>query len=407
MVLVIRSLLFIVLLFIAEFYFYKKLLRSIRSVFRINKLKRIYVIILLVVLNIYPLYILAAWNYAGITNKPVFIPQNSVFDYLVLYPFWIMILIDIQCSLLFLIIDAFKIFLFPFYKKVKIKVLNLEGKIIFIVVVAFIIYVPARVAHDYNTIQVRAVNFVKNDLPDNLNGFKLVFISDIHADRYTDGARLQKFINDVNAVNPDLVLVGGDMISSTPDYIDTAAKYMGKIRSKYGVFSCVGDHDNWAYRRDYRKSLNDVEKALKDFNVEMINNGNKVLNINGTSIQITFITDTYIEKISSPLLNSLTSDTSKYGLKILLVHQPGQNVVSRAVKTGYDLFLAGHTHGGQITFLFPFINLTPTLLETKYIRGNFRFGKMLVIVTRGLGMSLVPIRYNSTPEVTVINILRY
>jgi predicted MPP superfamily phosphohydrolase len=72
------------------------------------------------------------------------------------------------------------------------------------------------------------------------------------------------------------------------------------------------------------------------------------------------------------------------------------------LKNNYDLFLAGHTHGGQITFLFPFINLSPTLFETKYVRGDFKFNNMLMIVNRGLGMSLVPLRYNSTPEVTVI-----
>jgi predicted MPP superfamily phosphohydrolase len=66
------------------------------------------------------------------------------------------------------------------------------------------------------------------------------------------------------------------------------------------------------------------------------------------------------------------------------------------------LFLAGHTHGGQITMLFPFLHLSPTRFETKYQRGDFHFGSMLMIVTRGLGMSLAPIRYNSTPEVTLI-----
>ena len=68
----------------------------------------------------------------------------------------------------------------------------------------------------------------------------------------------------------------------------------------------------------------------------------------------------------------------------------------------YDLFLAGHTHGGQITILFPFVNLTPTLLETKYVKGDFTFDDMNIVVTRGLGMSLAPVRYNSTPEVTLI-----
>ena len=89
-------------------------------------------------------------------------------------------------------------------------------------------------------------------------------------------------------------------------------------------------------------------------------------------------------------------------LKIVLIHQPNSQAVQSAARAGYNLFLAGHTHGGQVSFLFPFINLTPTLLETRFVKGDFHFGQMLMIVTRGLGMSLVPMRYNSTPEITVI-----
>lgn len=400
---IIQGIVFIALVFLVELYFNKKLQRSVRHVFKIKKIKRGFIIIPLVVLNIYPVFLFSAWSLAGITNSPVLIPENVFFDYLVIYPFWLMILISVQCGLFFLILDVFNLFTLPF-KKIRQKAYAAESKIIFIIILVFIIYVPFRVIYDYNAVQVRTVNFVKSGLPEKLNGLRIVFISDIHADRYTDETRLQKFINDVNAAKPDLVLAGGDMISSTPEYIDIAAEYMGKIKSRYGVFSCVGDHDNWAYRRNYDKSLRKIEKALNDYNVKMINDSSIVLNIKNSPVKITFITDTYVERIPGRLLDSLTADTSGYGLKILLIHQPGHSVVARAADTRYDLFLAGHTHGGQITFLFPFKNLTPTLLETKYVRGNFRISKMLMIVTRGLGMSLVPVRYNSTPEVTVINI---
>jgi predicted MPP superfamily phosphohydrolase len=264
--------------------------------------------------------------------------------------------------------------------------------------------VPANVIYNYNTIQIRSVNFTKRDTPKELNNFKLVFISDIHADQFTDSKRLQKYISDVNKLHPDLVLVGGDLISSSPNYIQTAAKYMGEIKSKYGVYSCVGDHDNWAYRNNSRRSLAEVENALNQQKVEMIDNSDKVLNVDSAKIDVVFITNTYVEHIKKSTLDKLTDDTTKYGLKILLTHQPRNNVVARAAMTGFDLLLAGHTHGGQITFLFPFLNLTPTLLETKYVRGDFIIGKMLMVVTRGLGMSLVPMRYNSEPEITIINI---
>jgi predicted MPP superfamily phosphohydrolase len=116
----------------------------------------------------------------------------------------------------------------------------------------------------------------------------------------------------------------------------------------------------------------------------------------------TFLTSTYVEHLNIETVNHLVHKQDHADLDILLIHQPNYLAVQKAAQAGYNLFLAGHTHGGQITFLFPFINLTPTLLETRFVRGDFHFGNMLMIVTRGLGMSLVPMRYNSTPEITVI-----
>lgn len=87
-----------------------------------------------------------------------------------------------------------------------------------------------------------------------------------------------------------------------------------------------------------------------------------------------------------------------------LTHQPQEFLINSAVKNNYDLFLAGHTHGGQITLIFPFIQLTPTLFETTYIKGDFYFNDMLAIVCGGLGMSLAPVRYNSTPEIVLITL---
>ncbi|HEY6905884.1 MAG TPA: metallophosphoesterase, partial [Ignavibacteriaceae bacterium] len=265
-----------------------------------------------------------------------------------------------------------------------------------------IIYVPVRVVIDYNVVSTRIVEYRQSNLPAELNNFRITFISDIQADAYTDAARLGRFIGRVNETDPDLVLIGGDIITSTPDYIDEAAEYVGKIKSRYGVYSCIGDHDNWAYRDDYGRSLREIEGAMRKYNVKMLNNKDTVINIKNSGIGITFLTSTYVEHINGVLLDTLIQQQDHSNFKILLVHQPNTLAVQKAAEAGYNLFLAGHTHGGQVTFLFPFINLTPTLLETRYVRGDFHFGRMLMIVTRGLGMSLVPLRYNSTPEITVI-----
>ncbi len=335
----------------------------------------------------------------GIRPTP---PENIFFDYLILFPFWLSMLIFVQCALLYLLIDILKLLLLPLFKKYKTKLLPLQAKLILTIAAVFILYVPVRVVYDYNTVSVRVVEFKKQNLPEDLIGFKIAFISDIQADRYTNNSRLERFISKANSTNPDLVLIAGDMITNTPNYINTSAEYAGKLISKHGVFSCVGDHDNWAYAKDYGRSVREITNALEKYNVKMIDNGHEVINVNNSEINITFVTNTYVETISTETLDSLIRLDKNYDLNIFLTHQPRNKFISAAIKHNYDLLLAGHTHGGQVTFFFPFYNLSPTLIETKYVRGDFYFGNMLMIVTRGLGMSLLPLRYNSTPEVTLI-----
>jgi len=135
----------------------------------------------------------------------------------------------------------------------------------------------------------------------------------------------------------------------------------------------------------------------------MIDNGKKIITVDNAKVGITFVTNTYVGKVQDEMLDSLSSNCTG-DLKIFLTHQPRKNLIKAAQKNHFDLYLCGHTHGGQLSLVFPFIQLTPTMIETKYIHGDFWIGDMLMIVTSGLGMSLAPLRYNSTPEITLITI---
>ena len=135
----------------------------------------------------------------------------------------------------------------------------------------------------------------------------------------------------------------------------------------------------------------------------MPDNELRYIDLDSSRVGITFITHTYVSEISETTLQNIAS-SNKADFKIFLTHQPQDFLINSAVNNNYDLFLAGHTHGGQITLVFPFIQLTPTLIETRYIKGDFYFNDMLAIVCGGLGMSLAPVRYNSTPEIVIITL---
>ena len=404
----IKVLLILIGLIVVEVYFFKKLAKSVHFLFPGVSQKRIafWKSAAAIFINLLPVFAIIALAYVLISGTKNFTPpQSIIFDYLIQYPFWIGAIIIAQVILIFLIFKLLLVAVRLFIKE-KVKLEKTESAIFIGLLLIFIIYVPARIIYDYNSVEVRKVVYQKENLPDVLEGFKIVLISDTQADRYTDQKRLKNFIKKVNYIKPDLVLIGGDIITGSPDYIKIGANYLGKIKTRFGAFSCVGDHDNWAYRSDMKRSLHEVEQAMLNAGVPMIDDENRTVKVDSAKIKVSFVKNTYVDKAPNGILDTLAYDSTKYDLKIFLVHQPRQRLIDFAVKHNYDLYLCGHTHGGQMTFLFPFYNISPTQIETPYMRGNFKFGNLLMIVTRGLGMSVAPVRYNSTPEITVITLKR-
>ncbi len=403
----VKVILVLLAVLILEIYFVKRVVGSINSLFpKISQKKlKIGKWIILTLVNIYPIIAIVAWVYVIINKIGYFQPpENIFFDYFVLYPFWVGTMVIVQSTLFFLILEILNFVILPFTKQIKEKIKHIKFILFFIIFTAAVVYVPIRIIYDYNSVEINEIVFTKENLPQSLEGFKIAFISDIQADRYTDEKRLSNYIEKVNSTNPDLILMAGDMITSTPDFIELSSNQLSKLKSKYGIFTCVGDHDNWAYKGDNERSLREVTSALAKVNIPMIDNEKLILGIKNANIEVTFITNTYVETVNEQILDSLTNNTNKAEVRIFLTHQPREFLVEKAVEKNFDIFLAGHTHGGQITFLFPFYNLSPTMIETPYMRGEFNFGKTLMIVTKGLGMSLAPVRYNSTPEITVINL---
>ncbi len=406
---IIKLILFVSLMLLAELYFFKRVFHSIKLLFShspILKFKLLRIILLLII-NFVPVAYLLTWFLKLLGGPEIDLPAKSTFfDTFFYYPFWISIVIVLQSAVLFLLVDLFRLILLPFKKIDKAKLKRIRAKIILGIAVIATIYAPIRIWYDMTQVSVRVTTYESKAVTKDLNNLKIGLISDIQADWYNSNERITNYIDKLNQTNPDIVFITGDLITHDKDSIPIAAKLVGKIKSKYGVYACVGDHDNWAYNRDIMKSRHEVIKNLDRFGVKMIDNNNIIMKIGDSNIGMTFITDTYSDRISNKELDYLTNNLDSVNLKILVTHQPNGRMKKAAVKEKYNIMVAGHTHGGQITILFPFINLTPTLLETKYVKGDFWFNDLLMVVNRGLGMSLAPIRYNSTPEVTVIILRR-
>lgn len=404
-----RSLFILFTIFLVEFYFIKKFNKSfyyLRTKVH-SKVLKIIKIVFLYFLQGLPLYLLLRGIASLFMDIYVFdLPENIFFDALLQFPFWLSVIVVIQTSVIFLFWDFFKWLSHIINVKWRSLMLKYESRFYFTVILIFMIYVPARAFYDYVHISVRTIEIKRDNLPKELHNFTVTFIADVQADRYNNSWRLSKFMNLVNKTNPDLVLVGGDVITFGHKYINLSAESLGLIKSKLGVYACIGDHDNWAYHEDVDRSIKEVTLALAARNIKMLNDSLVVFNIGSKKLAVAFVTNTYVEVIDRKTLSSILDKGENTDFKILLAHQPRNYILSQAIAKNYDLYLCGHTHGGQLTFFFPFINLSPTLVETKYVKGDYRFGNLLFVISKGLGMSLAPLRYNSTPEIIVIKLIK-
>ncbi len=213
---------------------------------------------------------------------------------------------------------------------------------------------------------------------------RIVFISDLHIGKY-DKSRLKRIVKKINELKPDLVLSGGDYIKGhngkTTMQIEEQVKELAKINAP--IISVLGNHDSWYDK--YR-----VKKALESI-------GAVVLNNNNTKFEDLYIagvedTQTSIANIDAALENTECP-------RILLTHSPD---IYYDIHQDVDLILAGHVHGGQVRVPFGGALICPSKFGTKFSKGDFKETQNRMIVSGGLGTSILTVRFNNLPEIVVI-----
>ena len=273
----------------------------------------------------------------------------------------------------------------------------MEAWVVAAVVVLTAVYVTARVYSDTFLLRTRSTELQITGLAEELAGFRIVQVADIQVDHRTNGSKLQTFVETVNGLKPDLILFCGDAVTSGTAFVDQAGEAIGQLRSRFGTYACLGDHDYFA-GRDL------VLERLRSRGIEVLENETAKIPVDSGSLMITGVTNVYRNQLSDGIVDKLASERPQGSVSILLTHQPSTWLVEKAADHKYDLFVAGHTHGGQIVFPLPGFLLTGSSFETKYVTGFYNAGSMLVSINNGLGLTLAPIRYHAPAEVTLIEL---
>jgi predicted MPP superfamily phosphohydrolase len=320
---------------------------------------------------------------------------SPLFDRAFTYPFWIGIAFGVQLFILLVVIGIAKLVLFPLYRRNRTKWRVLEAWVVAGAVGLTAVYVTGRVYSDTFLLRTRSAELRVAGLPAELDGFRIVHIADIQVDRLTNGSKLETYIETVNGLKPDLILFSGDAVTSGTAFVDQAAETISKLQSRVGTYACLGDHDYFAGREL-------VVNRLRARGVVVLENETVTVPLERGSIIITGVTNVYRNQLSDGIVDKLARERPEGSTSILLTHQPSTWLVDTAADRKYDLFLAGHTHGGQIVFPLPGFLLTGSSFETKYVTGFYDVGSMRVSINNGLGLTLAPIRYHAPAEVTLI-----
>jgi predicted MPP superfamily phosphohydrolase len=316
----------------------------------------------------------------------------SVIDILLVYPFWLGLLIVLESFPYFLMSDLF--LLLSRWSK-WLQNLNLVKWIAvfkIFVFVFFFIYVLIRAAIDTRRIDLVTYEVPVKNIPAALTNINFVLSADVQIDPYTPKDKTLNFKKMIQQLNPDILFFAGDLVTSGTSYIDEGLEVLCQADAQLARIACLGDHDIWA-------DANRISKGLKKCGWQFLDDQHQLVAYRDYQILVTGISYVYSKRIAPPRLEELLKNAPPADLKILLVHQPSPLVIEYASKYGYNLLLAGHTHGGQIV-LKPFgIPLTPTQFENDFYSGMSLSGSMPVIVTNGIGMSIIPLRYRAGAEI--------
>lgn len=238
------------------------------------------------------------------------------------------------------------------------------------------------------------------DISNSFDGIKIVHFSDLHYKRIINKDRTKEIVNEINLINPDIVIFTGDLIDKDFDVsdedIEDLTLLLNNINSKYGKYAIIGNHD---YVRD-DDILNDIYNnssftLLKNSYDVIYGDNNDKLFIGGV--------DTYsYDKADIDKTMEYFEDSEDIGYKIILVHEPDY-IDTITSKYNVNLVLAGHSHNGQINIPFVKEMFLP-YGSNKYYKNYYIVNDTPLYVSSGIGESRINFRLFNRPSINFYRI---
>ncbi|MER7946128.1 metallophosphoesterase [Streptomyces sp. NPDC096079] len=236
--------------------------------------------------------------------------------------------------------------------------------------------------------RVKRVTVPLAKIPRAAHGYRIAVVSDIHLGPILGRAHTQRIVDTINATQPDLIAVVGDLVDGTVENLGPAAEPLARLRARHGSFFVTGNHEYFSGADAWVDHVRELGlRPLRNARVEV-----------PAGFDLAGVDDVAGESEGQgPDFARALGDRDRARAAVLLAHQP--IVVHDAVRHGVDLQLSGHTHGGQLwpgNYLAELANPTVAGLE--------RYGDTQLYVSRGAGAWGPPVRVGAPSDITIVEL---
>jgi predicted MPP superfamily phosphohydrolase len=243
--------------------------------------------------------------------------------------------------------------------------------------------------------RVREVDVPLAGLAADLDGLRILQLSDIHLSAFLSEMDLARVVDRARELRPHLAVVTGDLISSRGDPLDACIRQLARLKADAGVFGCMGNHERYTHGENYTAA------AAARVGIEFLRRrsrqlrfGGAILNLAGVDYQRVGNRETYLKGAEQLVVPGAAN--------VLLSHNP--DVFPVAARQGYHLVMAGHTHGGQVTVEILDQSISAARFFTPYVYGLYGGPRAAAYVTRGIGTIGLPARIGAPPEIAVLRL---
>jgi predicted MPP superfamily phosphohydrolase len=231
------------------------------------------------------------------------------------------------------------------------------------------------------------------DLPPSFHGFTLAHLTDIHLGAFVSNSFVEEIVHKTNMLGTDVIVCTGDYVlgRKTTEQIDIVWPILSKLKAKHGVYSVLGNHD---HRADFNRSLYWLERSEQNIRhkCKPIYKGKERIIIGGSGDYLRDQLD----------IDNTFSCSDEKDCRLLLSHNP--DALDTQFDTPLSLVISGHTHGGQV--VIPFFG--PPVLPVKnknYSSGLIATAKAKLFISKGIGCSGLPVRFNCYPEIAILELV--